>query len=107
MSDRLDRMEAMLDRLIGNQLTHDDRIYDLQATVERNFQRVFKGMARMQADIKRSQTNIERIYEHIEDIYEHIEDLREDTKEMQGEIKGLQLENRRLIEELRDRRDKA
>jgi hypothetical protein len=84
MTDRLDRIESILDRLVSNQMTHDDRIYDLQTTVDKNFRRVYN--------------NIERLYENIERIYDNMETMR-------SEIRGLQLENRRILEELRNGRE--
>jgi DNA-binding transcriptional regulator WhiA len=84
MPERLDRMESMLDRLISSQLRQDDQIYDLQATVDKNFRRVYN--------------NIERIYDNMERVLD-------DIKIMQSEIRGLQIENQRILEELRDRRE--
>lgn len=79
-NDRMDRIEATLDRIAVQQEINTASI----TRFERAITTLVQAVSLHQQEIETSQRNFEV---------------------MQGEIKGLQLENRRMLEELRDRRE--
>jgi hypothetical protein len=116
MTERLDRIEAILlqntsqiSTLLEAQVKVQQNFIELQNHVDTGIAALRQAQQRTQeqldAFIRDTRASIDDLVQMGLDTYQLVADNSNAIRTMQSEVRGLQVENRRILQELRDRRN--